>query len=344
MPMETSDGLSSVLVVGGCGFLGHHIVTILGIRTDHHRVDGAYYVTGSITSYNDAMRALNAAKPKVIFHTVSAPPLGDTKLFPEVNIEGTRNLLKCAQEYGIAKALVYTSSSSVIHDNRSDLVSAKEDMPLIYFPRQPEIYSHTKAIAEKMVLDANKVSAISTCAIRPSGIFGENDRTLTGNLITSAKEGKANIQIGDNSKLFDFTYVENTAHAHLLAARGLLRTQIVPVEKELKVDGEAFVITNDDPWPFWNFSRALVGAAGYPVKKEKIRVIPVRVMWVIVVVIEYLYWVLTFEIFDITKAKMRLGYSPLVSMKEGIQRTGLWYKKICKEERDSNGGPFRKIA
>ncbi|KAF2119851.1 C-3 sterol dehydrogenase/C-4 decarboxylase [Lophiotrema nucula] len=371
--MPSSDALGSVLVLGGCGFLGHHIVkllleaadatqvTVFDLSIDSYQVEGAKYIPGSITSREDVTKALETARPQVVFHTVSPQALGSPKLFKQVNIEGTRNLLKCVQESGFVRALVYTSSSSVVHDHRSDLAGVTEDLPLLFLPRQMELYSHTKAVAEQMVLGVNKVGGVRTCAIRPAGMFGEGDRTTTGNIIGSAKEGKNKIQIGDNSKLFDWTYVDNNAYAQILAARALLRSQLEPQPDDRKVDGEAFVITNDNPWPFWDFTRAVGAAAGYPVKKSDIWVIPAGLMWSIVLLIEWLYYCFTFgtkqprftrakikymtihRYFDISKAKSRLGYSPQVSMEVGIQKTVQWYLHITKEEKNQSEA-FRKLV
>jgi sterol-4alpha-carboxylate 3-dehydrogenase (decarboxylating) len=234
-------------------------------------------------------------------------------------------------------------------------------MPLLYSPQQPELYSHTKAIAEEMVLDANKTGGLRACAIRPAGMFGEGDRTTTGNIIGSAKKGRHKIQIGDNSKLFDWTYVGNNADAQLLAARALLRSLREPQSDDQKVDGEAFVITNDNPWPFWDFTRAVCAAAGYPLEKKDIWAIPARVMWIITTITECLYWCFTFgskqprftrsklkymvihRYFDISKAKTRLGYSPKVSIEEGIQKTVQWYMNMTQQEKETSA-PFQKIV
>src|SRR5262245_2865616 len=121
--MPPIDALGSVMVFGGCGFLGHHLVqmlldtddvsavTVSDLSADAQQLKGARYVTGSITSREDILRALEAAKPRVLFHTVSPQALGNPKKFTEVNVGGTRTLLQCAQESSFVKALVYTSSS-----------------------------------------------------------------------------------------------------------------------------------------------------------------------------------------------------------------------------------------
>ncbi|RZM11966.1 MAG: NAD-dependent epimerase/dehydratase family protein, partial [Pedobacter sp.] len=80
--------MDPVLVLGGCGALGHHIiqqlldtkkaldVTSLDIRTDVNRVPGAKYIKGCITSEKDVRSVLEMIKPKVVMHTVSPQLMG----------------------------------------------------------------------------------------------------------------------------------------------------------------------------------------------------------------------------------------------------------------------------
>jgi sterol-4alpha-carboxylate 3-dehydrogenase (decarboxylating) len=104
--------------------------------------------------------------------------------------------------------------------------------------------------------------------------------------------------------------------------------------------GEAFVITNDEPWPFWEFIRTVGATAGYPAQKEAIWVVPAWLFYTMAVVAEWVVWVwavsfgqkesnlnthmvkylTTNGTFDIAKAKKRLGYRAQVSVAEGIQR------------------------
>jgi sterol-4alpha-carboxylate 3-dehydrogenase (decarboxylating) len=355
--MESSSALlGSVLVLGGCGFLGHHIVkqvmlasdvakvTVLDIDTSKNRIDGVDYISGSITSNHDVELAFKTAEPTVVFHTASPDPLStDNTLFSAVNIDGTKIVICYAQASQSTKALVYTSSSSVIHDNWSALVKATEEAPVIFHPQQPVWYSHTKAVAETLVLSAN-CEKLRTAAIRPAGLFGEGDTMSITSIISNAREGKARMQIGDNSNSFDWTYVGNHAYAQMLAARALVRRYSGPPPAEdMRVDGEAFVITNDDPWKFWTFFRGVAAAAGYPTPEKDVIVVPWRLMMGIAWVLEWGYWIFTFgtqqpritqarikytaseRTLDIAKAKKRLGYRPRVSMQEGINRSAKWY-------------------
>lgn len=153
--------------------------------------------------------------------------------------------------------------------------------------------------------------------------------------------GKSKWQIGNNDNLFDFTYVENVAHAHLLAARALLLTadaKTRPLDHE-KVDGEVFIITNDSPVYFWDFCRLIWNAAGSPHGTEHVIRIPKDVGVVIGFLSEMVcnlirksptfnrqrntYSCMT-RYFNIDKAKRRLGYRPLVSLEDGMRRSVKW--------------------
>lgn len=61
----------------------------------------------------------------------------------KVNVNGTNNLLKAAQDVDV-KAFVFTSSASVIMDAENDLTNADERWPVIVGDAQPEYYTHTK--------------------------------------------------------------------------------------------------------------------------------------------------------------------------------------------------------
>lgn len=68
------------------------------------------------------------------------------------------------------------------------------------------------------MLEANDPGSFHTVVIRPSGIFGPEDATMMRQALRVVKEGKTGVQIGRNTSLADFTYVDNVVHGHLLAA------------------------------------------------------------------------------------------------------------------------------
>ena len=367
--MVTASSLDPVLVIGGCGGLGNAIVkqlleknyatdvTVFDVQINVNQHAGAKYVQGSLCSQEDVRGVVQKVKPRVTIHTASPKLMGfqDVKLFDGVNIEGTRLLLNALYELPSPKVLVYTSSSSVVHDNRTDLVNAREDLPLCFEPDQIEHYTHTKAVAETIILDSNRRHGLLTAAIRACILFGEGDITTTPPILQNAKAGRTKFQIGDGTNLCDFTYMGNAAYAHILAAQALVRETAQdsqsPADDAKKVNGEAFVITNDDAWPFWDFPRAMGAVAGYPVHREDVWQIPAALYYAIAVCMEWSVWVFSLgrresqmnrkmvryltmtRTFDITKAKERLGYRPQVSMQEGIERAVKWYVDHSREEK-----------
>jgi sterol-4alpha-carboxylate 3-dehydrogenase (decarboxylating) len=347
--------LDPVVVLGGCGSLGHTIVkklfeagatdvTVFDVNISNNVAPNAKYIKGSIQSSDAVIELLQSVKPLTIFHTVSPAMLGQKnteQIFFNVNVNGTKTLLESIAKVGTTKALVYTSSSSVIHNNQTDLVFATEDAPYCPASEQTVYYTQTKAEAEQLILNANRKNGLLTSVIRGCTLFGEDDNVMPTQ-IGSAKAGRGKLQVGDGKNLYDWTYTGNAAYAHILAAEALVRIDATmpprPEDKDMRVDGEAFVITNDEPWPFWEFVRTVGATAGYPTKKEDIWVVPSWLFYTMAVVAEWGVWAVSFgqkeshlnrqmvkyltmtRTFDITKAKKRLGYRAQVSVEEGIRR------------------------
>jgi len=367
---------TSVLVIGGCGFLGHHIVSqllepqtakvsILDLRTTNNRLPNATYYDADITSPSAVRDVLEKVKPQIIIHTASPATVSDgssaaqkknaKSMYQKVNVEGTQNLIDQAAVVGTVKAFIYTSSASVIHDTVSDLINASEAFPVLHPPTQRDYYASTKALAEELVLAANrKHGDMLTCALRPAGIFGEGDVQITPNMLKAYEKGQTRFQLGDNDNLFDFSYVGNVAYAHILAAVALMDTHALkttPLNNE-RVDGEAFFITNGEPLYFWDCARMIWGAAGDETGPEQVWVISKGVGLPLATVIEWGFWLaggwtpnLTRQkvqyscmtrYYSIEKAKRRLGYEPRWGMEEAVGRTVKWFQ-------EKKGTPEKKL-
>ena len=358
-PEKPPQSLGSVLVTGGCGFLGHHIVSellesyyadvsVLDLRVDRNRFPNVSYYAGDITSEDTVGGFFEQIKPRVVIHTASPVPFDDHQqkgaLYGKVNVDGTRNLLEVAGRLGCVKAFVYTSSASIVHDTVNDLVNVDERWPVLRSPQQREYYSETKGIAETLVLAANRqYGNMLTVALRPAGIFGEGDAQIIPNMLRAYRKRQTKFQLGENINLFDFTYVKNVAHAHVLAAIALLNTHelsIEPLDHE-RVDGEAFFITNGSPVYFWDFARKVWSAAGDSTDPSQVWVIGKDLGLMIASVIEWIWWAtmrgtpnLTRKAvnyssmaryYSIDKARTVLGYEPLIGLEEGIMKTVQWF-------------------
>jgi sterol-4alpha-carboxylate 3-dehydrogenase (decarboxylating) len=275
-------------------------------------------------------------------------------MFKKVNVDGTKCVIEACQKTDV-KALVYTSSASVISDNESDLINADERWPVITGKAQTEYYSQTKAEAEVLVLTANRAAPntrLLTSSIRPAGIYGEGDVQLIPPILNVYRTKRTGFQIGDNTNLFDFTYVVNVAHVHLLAACALLATyssSTMPLDHD-KVDGEIFFITNDTPVYFWDFARMVWKAAGSDLGTEHVWVLPQDFALGLGSVMEWVMWTVgkkpsltrrqaryscMTRYYDISKAKKRLGYEPLVGLQEGVERAVMWFQNEERREGES---------
>lgn len=213
IPLPTADDsprnpplLGTVLVTGGCGFLGYHLVGQLladpacgpvyvldpsSSSSSLNTHPGATYLRGSVTDPPAALAALlDAVRPRVVFHAASPNATYSPRAaFHAVNVGGTRNLLELlatapaaqdqdkAEDDHTPRALVYTSSLDVYADPPHRRVA--EDHPLL--PEHPPFwagvseYNRTKAVAHRLVLAANDPAGLRTAVIVPAHIWGVRD-------------------------------------------------------------------------------------------------------------------------------------------------------------------------
>jgi sterol-4alpha-carboxylate 3-dehydrogenase (decarboxylating) len=228
----------------------------------------------------------------------------------------------------------------------------EEDAELINALDKRNPYPSTKAKAERVVLkgdnerEAEFDFVMKICCLRFPAIYGARDFTTTLPLLEPLKDGTRRYQVGDKNALSDWVYVENAADAHVLAAQKLLASD---VDRDMKVDGEAFFITDDNPMPFWEFVGKLRAAAGYELKEKDLVHIPRRLALRIEGAIEWahrafklrhrqrkmsrwtLEWYCRNRTYCIDKAKERLDYLPKVGTDEGIKRAVEWAIKYQEE-------------
>ena len=209
-PAQKSTSLDSVLVIGGCGFLGFHIVrclledpdcstvsvSVLSRNPNRNRLPGVSYHAGDISNLQAIQSLLDELKPRVIIHA-AAPSghavTGNPPVYRETNIKGTTNLLACAARVSSPVAFVYTSTSVVIVGSEHNL--ADESSPVLNASSKENEYAKTKAIADTLVLEANDPgketeNGLRTACIRLTAMYGERDTQITPNLLGLLRRGK----------------------------------------------------------------------------------------------------------------------------------------------------------
>ncbi len=327
-----------VLITGGTGFIGFALARrIKSLGHDVTSFSRSEYspladyqiepVIGDISDYNKIYDAIE--KSDIVFHTAAKVGMyGRYSDFYRSNVTGTENIIKACLNSGV-RHLIFTSSASVIFDGNS-LEGVDESTG---YPKKPvSNYLSTKAIAEKLILDANS-DALKTISLRPHIVWGPDDRHIIPKIISSHKSGRLK-KIGKQNPITDSTFIDNAIDAHICAMDAIV--------KKPDSHGRAYFITDNNPQPVWNLINMFLRSAnlteieGYIPKK-----IALSLAWFI----ENIYSILksrsepaltrfiiheltTPHWFNISAAIETLNYRPKVGWDEGEARTREWLKKL----------------
>lgn len=349
----------TVLVTGGSGFLGQHVVGLLQTRAEHvteiRVLDQEKYVnktdfpeskpvrtfTGSIL--DKALIEEACTGVDCVMHLAS---IIDVSLFANlakcqaVNVEGTRTILEACKKTGV-KRLLYCSSAGVAMGVGCTYVDVtEEDTP---FPERHlfPVYGQTKQQAEQLVIAAN-CDTLQTVAIRPVAIYGDYDyiRFVPAYANAFTKKTGYYLELEFTSKYIDAVYVGNVAWAFLKADDTLRRGKT-------EAAGEAYYLRDDTP------RLPRFTAVENMIHECNVRRLPFMppawvklwVLWFIFLVcriISFVYpmncplgeWVFdireTTWLVDDSKARRLLGYVPLYSPEEAKGRLVRFINSILK--------------
>lgn len=247
-----------VLVTGGGGFLGRHIVGLLLRRGCQVRslgrspqpalaALGVEHIAGHLHD-PAAARAAVLGCDAVIHTAAKAGIWGPAADYELANLEGTRVLLAASQAAGVSR-FVHTSTPSVVFCGEP-FAGADESLP--YGRGWLCHYARTKAEAEQLALAADR-PAFRVCALRPHLIWGAGDPHLVPAILRAAGRGLP--VIGDGQNRVDMTHVRNAAHAHLLALDAL---------GENRAGGSAYFLSDDAPVQLWPWVHRLLADLGKP--------------------------------------------------------------------------------
>lgn len=215
-----------ILVTGGAGFIGSHMVDILiNMGADVVIIDN--FVTGRKENLNSKAKfyemnivdqkiddVFRKEKPEVIFHfafNVLVPKGVENPLMEMDSIAGSVNLLMNARKYGIKKFVF--ASSGFVYGNTQNL-PAKETEPID--PASPYVVS--KYAVENYLRFFNKAFGIPYVILRYPAVYGP--RQVTGAMADYIRKLVAEKQAeiwGDGTKTRDYIYVDDVIRANFLA-------------------------------------------------------------------------------------------------------------------------------
>ena len=230
--MESS--MSVMLVTGGAGFIGSHIVErLVGLGHEVRVLDnfstgrrenlasfegGIDIIEGDIRDVSSVERAVKGVE--VVFHEAalaSVPrSVADPASSNEVNVTGTLNLLVASRDSGVRR-FVFASSSSV-YGNSPELPKRESMAPS---PESP--YAASKLAAENYCRIFSSLYGLECVSLRYFNVFGPRQdpgseyAAVVPLFVTALLEGRPPTIYGDGEQSRDFTYVANVVDANILA-------------------------------------------------------------------------------------------------------------------------------
>jgi len=300
-----------VLVTGGGGFIGSHLVGRLaalghrvrildnfatGRRSNVVALDADVdLIEGDIQSYERVHNAI--AGCDLVFHQAALPSVPRSVADPltsnATNVIGTLNVLLAARDAGVRR-VVFGSSSSVY--GTSHELPKREDMA----PMPVSPYAVAKLASEGYCRSFGEVYGLETVALRYFNVFGPRQdprsqyAAVVPNFITSLLTGERPTIFGDGEQSRDFTYVENVVQANLLA----MEADVAPGRVYNVACGERVSLNQ-----LFSVLRELADSGVEPVYAAP-RAGDVR-----------------HSLADLTASRRDLGYEPTVDLREGLRRS-----------------------
>jgi UDP-glucose 4-epimerase len=304
-----------VLVTGGGGFIGSHVVDRLlsdghdvrvldnfatGRRENLlHVLDDIEVVEGDIQSYERVSNAVRGCG--AVLHEAALPSVPRSVQDPltsnATNVTGTLNVLLAARDAGVGR-IVYASSSSIY--------GANPELPkhegLLPQPISP--YAVAKLAGEGFCRSFHEVWGLETVALRYFNVFGPRQDPLSQyaavvpRFITALMDGRPPSVFGDGEQTRDFTYVGNAVEGTVLAmsAEGAA--------------GKVFNVAAGSRTSLNELLRTLERLSGRGVEPSYENARPGEVRH---------------SQADVSAAERGLGFRPRFSVEEGLEETLGWY-------------------
>ena len=308
----------TVLVTGGAGFIGSHIVKRL-LKKGYKVKVVDNLATGKLKNISDVLNRIKFVKGDLsdlktaekaikgidfICHQAAIPSVARSVENPylthKANVDATLSLLLAAKENKRIKKFVYASSSSIYGD--SPKLPKKED----FSPNPISPYALAKYTSEKYCELFNKLYGLPSICLRYFNVFGPHQdpkseySAAIPKFILAIMKNQRPIVYGNGEQTRDFTDVENIVNANLLALKSRA-TGIFNIACGKRISLNEIIallnkILNKNIKPIYQSAR-----------KGDIK----------------------HSLADISKARKILKYQPKIGLEEGLKKT-IEFIKVCK--------------
>lgn len=322
--------MSNILVTGATGFVGRHLTKHLLENGYNVRIlvrpnrdissfdfEQAEIFWGDVTDIRAVEEATRGVETvyhiAAVFRSAALPD----SVYWATNYHGTRNMLQAAVKARVNR-FIHCSTCGVQGNIRNP--PASEDTP--YNPR--DVYQRSKAKAEQEVLRVHSEEGLPVTVIRPVAVYGPGDNRWLKLFRSIAR--RRFVMLGSGETLIHMIYISDLVEAFCLAAQNANA-----IGRVYTVGGENYVTLNE-------LTRVIAAAVGVPAPWLKFPFWPARLLSGVVedacrvVGVEPPIFRRRIDLFvnnrafDITRAKVELGFQPKVSLEDGIGLTAAWYK------------------
>jgi len=238
--------MAKILITGGCGFLGSHLVEKL-VKLKHNIIIIDNLSNGKISNIKSCINKIKFIKTDIskngrwkkyfnkidiVIHLAAiadiVPSINNPSKYFDVNVKGTLNILENSREYKVKK-IIYAASSSSYGIPKNYPTDELENLN----PEYP--YALTKKLGEDIVMHWGKIYNLNVTSLRFFNIYGERARTsgsygaMFGIFLAQKLNKKPYTIVGNGKQKRDFTYVADVVDALIKSTKLKKRNQIINI-------------------------------------------------------------------------------------------------------------------